>query len=104
MFGIGGPIYALYLSNRLDQSKVAATLGSFLAMSAFVRATTFFLRGTYADLQIIALALAAFPFVIASMLIAHEYRKRVPAQTIANILRWILLVVGILLIARAFGA
>jgi uncharacterized membrane protein YfcA len=102
MFGTGGPIYALYISNRLDEPSVASTIGSFLAISAFVRATILLLRGLYADPQIIAIALAALPFVVASMLITHEYGKRISAKTVANCLRWILLTVGVLLILRAF--
>ena len=101
MFGTGGPIYALYLSNRLDEPNVASTVGSFLAISAFVRATILLLRGLYADPQIIAIALAAIPFVVASMLLTHEYGKMVPAKTVANGLRWILLIAGVLLILRA---
>src|SRR5262249_14959283 len=58
MFGTGGPIFALYISNRLHEANVASTIGSFLAVSAFVRATILFLRGAYADPQIIAIALA----------------------------------------------
>src|SRR5262249_1771199 len=95
MFGTGGPIFALYISNRLDEPRVAATIGSFLAMSAYVRALILLTRGAYADPRIIAIALAALPVVVASMLIAHEYGKRVPARTVANGLRWILLFVGI---------
>jgi uncharacterized membrane protein YfcA len=103
MFGTGGPIYALYLSNRLDPSKAVSTLGTFLAMSAFVRATIFYLRGAYTSLDIVVLACVAIPFVIATMLITHAYRARVSARASAGILQWILLAVGISLIVRASG-
>lgn len=103
MFGTGGPIYALYLSNRLEASKIVSTLGTFLAISAFFRAMVFYLRGAYAGPDIVALACAAMPFVIVTMLVTHAYRARVSARAIAGILQWILFAVGISLIVRAFG-
>ena len=52
LFGSGGFIYAMYLSNRIDTKEgVRATQSSIIGLSTLTRAVLFLIAGIYADLS-----------------------------------------------------
>ena len=100
-FGIGGPVYALYMSSRLDAEKVSYSLGTLIGMAAATRALIFFYDGIYANAQLVALLCVALPSQLLGMLCTHRVTRDVPRQTVIRLLRYLLLLVSISILVRA---
>jgi uncharacterized membrane protein YfcA len=100
-FGIGGPVYALYMSSRLDAEKLSYSLGTLIGMAAATRAMIFFYDGIYANAQLVALICVALPSQLFGMLCTHQVTQDVPRQTIIRLLRYLLLLVSISILVRA---
>jgi uncharacterized protein len=100
-FGIGGPVYAIYMSSRLDAEKVSYSLGTLIGMAAATRALIFFYDGIYANAQLVALILVALPSQLLGMLCTHRVTQDVPRQTIIRLLRYLLLLVSVSILVRA---
>jgi uncharacterized membrane protein YfcA len=99
-FGIGGPLFALYMSSRLDAEKVSYTLGTLIGVAAATRALIFLHDGIYADAQILALILVALPSQLLGMLCTHWMTHDLPRQTVVRLLRYLLLLVSISILVR----
>src|SRR5262245_26490206 len=100
-FGIGGPLYALYMSSRLEPEKVSYSLGTLIGMAAATRALIFLHDGIYANAQLVALILVALPCLLFGMLCTHRMTHDLPRQTIIRLLRYLLLLVSISILVRA---
>jgi uncharacterized membrane protein YfcA len=100
-FGIGGPLYALYMSSRLDPEKVSDSLGTLIGMAAATRALIFFYDGIYANAQLVALILVALPSLLFGMFCTHRVTHNFPRQTIIRLLRYLLLLISISILVRA---
>ena len=100
-FGIGGPLFALYMSSRLDAEKVSYSLGTLIGMAAATRALIFLYDGIYANAQILALILVALPSQLFAMLCTHRMTRDFPRQTVIRLLRYLLLLVSISILVRA---
>jgi uncharacterized membrane protein YfcA len=100
-FGIGGPLFALYMSSRLDAEKVPYSLGTLIGMAATTRTLIFLYDGIYANPQLVALILVALPSQLFGMLCTHRMTRDFPRQTVIRLLRYLLLLVSISILVRA---
>jgi uncharacterized protein len=100
-FGIGGPLFALYMSSRLDAEKVPYSLGTLIGMAATTRTLIFLYDGIYANTQLVALILVALPSQLFAMLCTHRMTRDFPRQTVIRLLRYLLLLVSISILVRA---
>ena len=64
VFGAGGPIYATYLSGRLeDKTEIRATMSTLISISAFTRALVYAVTGLMLHVAIFAGLVVLAPFV-----------------------------------------
>jgi uncharacterized membrane protein YfcA len=102
MFGSGGPIYAMYLSRRLDgKDAFRATQTSLIGFATLTRVVLFTIAGIYNDWRIPLLALCLLPGMLAGMWIGHHVTLRLTREQFLRILYVILIGSGTTLIVHA---
>jgi hypothetical protein len=73
VFGAGGPLYATYLSGRLqDKSELRATVSTLISISAFIRAIVYAFSGLLLHLPVFVGTLALSPFSWAGLSIGRK--------------------------------
>ncbi len=105
VFGAGGPIYASYLSGRLDHKTVIrSTMSALISISAFTRAIVYAVSGLIFHAAIFAGLVVLSPFVWAGLRLGHHIHTGLTQQQMRRAIGCLLLVTGGSLLARvAFG-
>lgn len=94
LFGVGGPIYTLYLAGRIhDKQALRATMSTMVLMTACIRLPMFVIAGLYANGQALHMALWLLPCAFAGMVLGSHVHSRLPTERITQAL-WVLLLVS----------
>ncbi|MGI8526818.1 MAG: sulfite exporter TauE/SafE family protein [Pseudolabrys sp.] len=102
MFGSGGPIYAMYLSRRLEDKQVfQATQTTLIGFATLTRIVLFTIAGIYNDWHTPLLALCLLPGMLAGMWVGHHITLRLAREQFLRVLYAILLGSGTTLIVHA---
>ena len=101
IFGAGGPIYATYLSGRLnDKDEIRSTVSTLISLSAFTRAIVYAISGLLLNASI-ALGLAVLsPFVWMGLAIGRRIHVGLTQQQMRRVVGGILVVTGTSLLVR----
>ena len=102
VFGAGGPIYATYLSGRLeDKTEIRSTMSALISISAFTRALVYVVSGLMLHLAILAGLVVLAPFVWAGLRLGHHIHVNLTQQQMRRAIGGLLLVTGGSLLVRA---
>jgi hypothetical protein len=103
MFGVGGPIYVMYLNARgATPEHIRATLPVIFIFTTIARIGIFAVSGLY-TLAVLYMAAALLPIMLLGMWIGHHLHLNLSREQLARIIGVLLVVSGISLIVRAFG-
>ena len=102
LFGTGGPVYASYLARRLveDASALRATLALTILASALLRVGAFAGAGLYRP-DLLLTWLVLLPFCLLGPWAGGRLHGRVPPARARQVLFVVLLVAGVMVLARA---
>ena len=104
IFGVGGPIYATYLSGRLgDKSEIRATLATLIWISAFSRAALYAIGGLLLHATIFAGGLLLAPFVWIGLRIGTRIHVGLTQAQMRRVVGALLVLTGSSLLVRALG-
>jgi uncharacterized membrane protein YfcA len=91
IFGTGGPVYTLYLVNRItDTGRLRATLGAVILISALVRLVLFTGSGFLMQPGLPLMAALLVPCALAGYAIGSRTNARMPQAHVRRAI-WILL-------------
>jgi uncharacterized membrane protein YfcA len=103
VFGAGGPIYATFLSGRLqDKTEIRATMGALISISAFTRAIVYAVAGLLLHLAVFAGGLALAPFVLLGLKLGNRIHTGLTQEQLRRLVGGIVLVTGFSLVAKGF--
>ena len=101
VFGAGGPIYATYLSGRLqDKTEIRATMGALISISAFTRAIVYAVSGLLLHMAIFVGALVLAPFVLIGLQLGNRIHLNLTQEQLRRIVGAIVLCTGASLLLR----
>lgn len=105
LFGTGGPIYMVFLSSRIDdKSALRATSTVIVVMSVIIRTVAFIGSGLLLQKGLLLMVALLTPMMLAGYVIGSRLHARLSGGAIRRWIAWLLLVNGVLLVARAWGA
>jgi uncharacterized membrane protein YfcA len=101
VFGAGGPIYATYLSGRMqDKTKIRATMGALISISAFTRAIVYAVSGLLLHTAIFVGGLVLAPFVLIGLRLGNRIHLNLTQEQLRRIVGVIVLFTGASLLLR----
>ncbi|MCV4267761.1 sulfite exporter TauE/SafE family protein [Pseudomonas capsici] len=101
LFGSGGFLYAIYLNSRLTSKEQArATQSALISCSTIVRLGLFLLAGVYAEIPLLLLAVCLLPAMLLGSWIGRSLVTKLSRETFVRLVTWLVLVSGLVLIAR----
>ncbi|MDE4918209.1 MULTISPECIES: sulfite exporter TauE/SafE family protein [Cupriavidus] len=104
MFGSGGFLYAIYLSSRLDKDAMRVTQSTLIGLSTLTRLVLFLLAGVYARAELLKLAVALAPAMIAGLWAGRQMTLRMSREQFLRVVNVIVLLSGSALVIRAWLA
>ena len=103
LFGMGGPMYVIYLSGRIAQpAQLRATLSTMFTLNTGVRLMLFVISGLLLQLDLWLAALYLLPFMALGLYLGHHLHVRLTAAQIGRIISVLLLLTGVSILAKAF--
>lgn len=103
MFGVGGPIYVMYLSARgATPEQVRATMPVIFVFTTVVRIAIFAAAGLFTA-QVLYTAAALLPVMLFGMWLGHRLHLNITREQLMRIIGGLLVVSGISLLMRAFA-
>ena len=103
LFGIGGPIYATYMSRRTnDHAQMRATMAVIFAVSTAFRIVAFLVAGFLLDAQVWWGFAIILPFMFVGLNIGHKLHGKLQRKHLSMFISVLLIASGISLVARAF--
>ena len=101
VFGAGGPIYATYLSGRLqDKTEIRSTMSALISISAITRAILYAIAGLLLHMAILIGGLALAPFVFIGLKIGHHIHVGLTQEQMRRVVGTIVVVTGMLLLFK----
>ena len=101
VFGAGGPIYAAYLSGRLDdKTQIRSTMSALISISAFTRAVVYAVSGLLLHMGILVGGLVLAPFAWIGLKLGGRIHVGLTQQQMRRVVGSIVLVTGLSLLAR----
>ena len=101
VFGAGGPIYATYLSGRLqDKTEIRATMSALISISAFTRAIVYAVAGLLLHSAIFMGGLMLAPFVFIGLKLGNRIHTGLTQEQLRRVVGAIVLVTGASLLLR----
>jgi hypothetical protein len=101
VFGAGGPIYATYLSGRLeDKTEIRSTMSALISISAISRAILYAIAGLLLHAAILEGGLALAPFVYIGLKLGHRIHVGLTQEQMRRLVGAIVLVTGALLLLK----
>ena len=101
VFGAGGPIYATYLSGRLqDKTEIRSTMSALISISAITRAILYAIAGLLLHMAILIGGLALAPFVFIGLKIGHRIHVGLTQEQMRRVVGAIVVVTGTLLLFK----
>ena len=103
LFGIGGPIYASYMSRRSNNfSKMRATMAAIFTFSTGFRMIVFLIGGFLLDPDVWWAAAIIWPFMFIGLGIGHRLHGKLKTKQLSIFMSVLLTVSGLSLVMRAF--
>jgi len=104
LFGIGGPLYAIYVSRRVtDAGTMRATMSVLILMSGLVRFVMFAVSGLLLSWDIAAAWLLLLPSVMGGAALGMKLHDRLSLANVRRVIYVVLLLSGASLIVRALA-
>jgi uncharacterized membrane protein YfcA len=101
VFGAGGPLYATYLSGRLqDKTEIRSTMSALISISAISRAILYAVAGLLLHAAILEGGLALAPFVFIGLKLGHRIHVGLSQEQMRRLVGAIVLVTGTLLLFK----
>ncbi len=105
MFATGGPIYAAYLSRRVDdKDAIRATVTTLIGLATVTRVILFTIAGVYSDFTLLIIAATLAPAMLLGTWIGHRVTLRLSRERFLRMLYTLMIASGSSLIIRAFAA
>jgi uncharacterized membrane protein YfcA len=102
LFGIGGPLYAIYMSRRTsDAGVMRATMSTLIVISGLTRFVMFIANGLLLSWTIALAWLLLLPCVLGGAALGMRLHDRLSLASVRRIIYVVLLLSGSALIARA---
>jgi uncharacterized protein len=102
LFGVGGPIYATYMSRRTDDyARMRATLSAIFSVSTGFRLLVFLATGLLLQSQVWWTAALILPFMFIGLTIGYRLHGRLGHRQIAVFVSLLLIASGLSLVMRA---
>lgn len=103
LFGIGGPIYATYMSRRSnDFARMRATMSIIFAVSTALRIAAFLVAGLLLNPNVWWGFATILPFMFIGLNIGHRLHGKLQPKHLSIFISALLIASGISLVARAF--
>jgi uncharacterized membrane protein YfcA len=103
LFGMGGPMYVIYLSGRIAQPiRLRATLSTMFTLNTGVRLVLFLVSGLLLQREVWIAGLYLLPFMALGLYIGHHLHVRLTAAQIGRVISVLLLLTGISILGKAF--
>jgi len=103
LFGIGGPIYATYLSRRTnDFAQMRATISAIFAISTAFRIGAFLIIGLLLIPEVWWAAAIIWPFMFIGLNIGHRLHGKLKRKHLSVFISVLLIASGFSLVMRAF--
>lgn len=103
LFGIGGPIYATYLSRRTnDFAKMRATMAAIFTVSTGFRIVVYLIGGFLSQPDVWWAAAIIWPFMFIGLSIGHRLHGKLKRQQLSIFMSVLLTASGLSLVMRAF--
>ncbi len=104
LFGVGGPVYVMYLSARgYDLQQVRSTITTLLGFTTLTRLILFALYGLYAQPGIFLFALTLAPAMLLGLYLGHRLHLNLSKQRLAQCIAVLLIASGASLLIRVLG-
>ena len=105
LFGTGGVLFALYNAGRIrDKDALRATNAAMIVLSSLVRLVLFGAAGLLLQDGLLATALLLLPALIGGAWIGNRLHATVPAAAVVKAVYALLVLAGLLLLARSLPA
>jgi uncharacterized membrane protein YfcA len=105
LFGTGGPIYMVYLSARIrDKTALRATSSLLITASCWTRIVLFVATGLLLDAPLLVLAALMVPLMFAGLRLGNRLHDALSGPGVLRLVSGLLVMNGVLLVARALGA
>ena len=102
LFGVGGPIYATYLSARIpDPAKMRATLSAVFSFSTGLRLIVYLISGLLLQSEVWWALLLLLPAMPVGLVIGHRLHARLTREQVGRFISVLLVVSGISLVWKA---
>jgi uncharacterized membrane protein YfcA len=102
LFGMGGPMYVIYLSGRVsDKTQLRATLSTIFSINTAARLILLLASGLLLRLEIWIAALCLLPFMGLGLYIGHRLHLRLTGAQIGRIISVLLLLTGASILVKA---
>ena len=99
LFGSGGFIYAIFLSNNLnDKMEIRTNQSCLIAFSTLTRAILFLLAGIYFNISILLIVLLLIPSMLLGVFLGNKLHSLVPINIFRLIINLLVLFSGIILL------
>jgi uncharacterized membrane protein YfcA len=104
VFGVGGPVYAMYFTGRIpDTTRRRATLSAVFTVSTGIRIAAFVAAGLLAETRLLFTAATLLPLMLAGTWIGRRIHGRMSAAQVGVLVHALLVGSGASLLARAAG-
>ena len=104
LFGVGGPLYVIYLTARgHNPLQVRSTITTLLSVTTFTRVVLFALYGLYAQNGILLFALALAPAMLLGLYAGHRLHLNLSKRRLMQSIAVLLIASGASLIVRALA-
>jgi uncharacterized membrane protein YfcA len=103
LFGIGGPMYASYMTRRTnDYGKMRATMAAVFTVSTAFRIVAFLIAGMFLNREVWWGVAIILPFMFIGLNIGHRLHGKLHREHLSIFISVMLVASGVSLIARAF--
>jgi hypothetical protein len=104
LFGMGGPVYVVYLAARItDPAALRATLSALFSMNTAARLCLFVFSGLLVQKLVWITALCLLPFMALGLFIGHRVHLKLTRTQIAKLVSLLLLATGMSILWKAFA-
>lgn len=105
LFGTGGVLFALYNAGRIrDKEELRATNAAMIVLSSLVRVVLFGAAGLLTQDGLLATALVLLPAMLLGAWLGSRLHAAVPAAAVVKAVYALLVIAGLLLLARSLPA
>src|SRR5258706_9777452 len=102
LFGVGGPIYATYMSARIhDSAKMRATLSAVFSFSTGLRLTVYLISGLLLQPEVWWAFLLLVPAMPVGLAIGHRLHARLSREQVGKFISILLVISGLSLLWKA---